>query len=361
MRMGPTVFAIGLYIMLCTSLVAEQRPGIPSSNNGLRAVPMTFATQDTQEYAPSWLGDIHVCTILSDGSHFKDLVVYGKDPAFSFDGSRIAFVQGERTEPTQLFVMDADGTHKEQLTHGNVWARLPAWSPDGKTLAFVGLQKIGHSDNFNPAIYVVNNDGEGLRQLTDIVVGLPWSPLGKFLSFNSLSGQNFVINYSNENLRQLTDLPIGFPAWSPDGRSIAFTALDGKSPEIFVMEIGTSAMRQLTHLHGTATSPTWSPDGREIAFALDDIQSSRIFVADANGSNGELLSNGKYHFYEPAWSPNGKEIAVAIEKNIANPHTKKHAIGPMGYRRIIIFNLATSTNRQLKDQSGGHPSFARGK
>src|SRR5712691_3716689 len=151
-------------LFLLVALLAATRVVVSMSllSDGLRGVPVTFATQDTVEYDPSWLGGIHICTIFSNGSQFKDLKVYGEDPAFSFDGLRIAYVSREGVEPTELFVMNSDGSHKERLTHGQTWVRFPAWSPDSKEIAFVGLQRVGKSDNFNSATYLINSDGTGL-------------------------------------------------------------------------------------------------------------------------------------------------------------------------------------------------------
>ena len=327
------------------------------------AVPITFATQDIAEYAPEWLGGIHICHILSDGTHFKDLVIYGNDPSFSSDGSQIAFVEGGKKEPTQLFVMNADGANKKTLTHGNLWIRLPAWSPDAKQLAFIGLQSSPHSDSFDAGLYVVNVDGTDMRRLTDKPIAAAWSPVGKPLSFvtpNTANQQSYTVRHTDENMLQLNDLALGTPAWSPDGKWLAFTALDGKSAEIFLLDTATLGVHQVTHLQGASTSPTWSPNGKEIAFAFDDSQSSRIFVTNADGSNPrELLSSKFTHFYEPSWSPNGIEIAATAERNIGNPQTKKHAVGPVAYRRIVIFNRQTLSVTRLIDRSAGHPSFAQ--
>ena len=259
-------------------------------------------------------------------------MVYGGEPALSFDGTRIAFAQA-----AQLFVMNSDGTRKDELTHAQVAMRLPAWSPDDETIAFIGLRKTAHSENFDPALYLIRSNGTGLRQLTEIAIAKPWSPIGKFISFIDPHGQALTLSDTKENLRQLTDLDLGAPAWSPDGKLLAFTGLDKGSPEIFVMDLETSAIRQVTHLRGTSTSPTWSPDGKKVAFAFDDFSKSRIFVADAKGDSvRELIAAEKFQLYEPAWSPNGREVAVTVEPNIGNPHL-------------------------LKDQSAGHASFARGR
>jgi Tol biopolymer transport system component len=275
---------------------------------------------------------------------------------------RLEGLSRDGVEPTELFVMNSDGSHKERLTHWQTWVRFPAWSPDGKEIAFVGLQRVGKSDNFKSAIYLINSDGTGLRQLTDIAIGPTWSPDGKVVAFVGWNRESYAVRITGENLRQLTGFHGGAPAWSPDGKSLAFTGLEGGSPEIFVLEVGTSAVRPLTHLKGFSTSPTWSPDGGQIAFAFDDMQSSRIFVMNASEANAhELLRSKSFHYYQPAWSPNGKEIAITAERNIGNPHSREHAVAPLAYRWIVLLDLETLTTHPLKELSSGHPSFARGK
>jgi len=120
--------------------------------------------------------------------------------------------------------------------------------------------------------------------------------------------------------RQLTTSPgdnasSSFPAWSPDGRSIAFIlAVDGNA-DIAIMEADGSDIRRLTTHPAADLYPTWSPDGRRIAFVSNRDGNREIYVMNADGSDQHNLSNHAAFDSRPAWSPDGSLILFGSDRD----------------------------------------------
>jgi TolB protein len=236
-----------------------------------------------------------VCVMNADGSERRRLThgLETADPTWSADGRRIAFTRNEavgeytRFANDDVFVMDADGSDAHQLTAEQEGRRAgqPAWSPDGRELAFVRASPAGTLQLGE--LFVVRSDGSDARRL---LVGLnadpAWSPDGRTIAFAkcrctrdppSYDMGIWIVDAPGGTPHALT-AGKGFvdsaPAWSPDGRQIAFaraterTLYDG-GMEIWVMNRdGTGQRRLLEHRH-YATSPfsmSWSPDGDMLAF-----------------------------------------------------------------------------------------------
>src|SRR5262245_36301295 len=187
--------------------------------------------------------------------------------AWSPDGQTIAFI-GE-----SLFFVNADGSGKRNVARElGLVDQLPVWSPDGKHILFTKIHGGQKSD-----IYVMNADGSGTRRLThcDCAWAQIWSPSGKKIAFGRdnvtfrphrkphvvAHPEVWGMNADGSGQRRLA---LGFAkAWSPDGRTIAFTKLD--TPGLYVMDADGSRERRLTHyLVGSAA---WSPDGQKILFS----------------------------------------------------------------------------------------------
>ena len=127
---------------------------------------------DEHDIAPSG-----ITAMDADGNNKRLLTGEGAHPSWSPDSKRIAFISGRNRKFTQLYVMDADGQNQTQLTHDPVHKRLPCWSPDGMSIAYVG----------NHVIWVMDSDGENQRQLTKIKGDeqATWSPQSDAIAFQS--------------------------------------------------------------------------------------------------------------------------------------------------------------------------------
>jgi uncharacterized repeat protein (TIGR01451 family) len=224
------------------------------------------------------------------------------DPAWSPDGKKIAFVTLRGFDgKTKIYVMNADGTDPKNLSYSSSEDSAPAWSPDGTKIAFVS-----YGINFPPRIYVMNADGTGRKPISDIEY-------------------------------------VGTPSWSPDGQTIIFTAL-GRSSEIWAARVDGSSTVRLTNNAWNDLMPVYSPDGTKIAFVSDrhgDIYNNEIYLMDADGTNPVRLTNSPGTDSVPSWSPDGKQIIFSSERD-----------GPMD-TNIYVMN-ADGTNQIRVTSSTAH-------
>ena len=236
--------------------------------------------------------------------------------AWSPDGRRIAFVS-DRDGNLEIYAASADGSDLTRLTHNDMVDREPALSPDGGRVAFVSDR------DGNLEIYAVNADGSEMARLTnnDADDWQPvWSPDGRRIAFVSERDGNleiYAVNVDGSDLTRLSNNPSGdwSPAWSPDGRRIVYVSAREIVPryapahtEIYAMNADGSEITRLTNSDRVAREPAWSPDGRRIAFSSSYGHAhSSIYVMDMDGSNARMAWGG-IPGYGPAWSPDGRRI-----------------------------------------------------
>jgi TolB protein len=228
-------------------------------------------------------------------------------------GTRIAF-----SCTGDICTIDNDGSARRRLTHDKWINSYPAWSPDGRRIAFTG--NLGRN-----VIYVMNADGTGRRRLTprrgsDAFPA--WSPDGRTIAFdNDASGEIDLMSPDGTRRRRLTRQSASLPTWSPNSRRIAFVSGDGRkialtSGDIYVIEADGSGRRLLTR---DGTFPAWSPDGRRIAFIRNKARWSKrvtIWVVNADGTGEQLLRSDSEEGGGLSWSPDGTRIAFTSDSTI---------------------------------------------
>jgi len=208
-----------------------------------------------------------------DGTGITDLLVNGSDPSVSPDGTKIAFCALRRELYSQIYVMNADGTGEKRLTNITTGdACGPAWSHDGKKVAFYAFA-LTHPSR-NPAIWVMDPDGANLKQLTEHAVSPTWSPDDRQIAFASDrvgKFQIYVMNSDGSNVRRLTNDKgeDSSPAWAPDGAAIVFVSdREGEHPALFLMGANGSEQHRLVFSkRQDFCFPAWSLDGSTIAFS----------------------------------------------------------------------------------------------
>jgi len=219
---------------------------------------------------------------------------HSHSPAWSPDGTRIAFTS-RRDGNRHIYVMDADGNHIVKIS--DVTGQTPAWSPDGLHIAFVCF--IDHVSY----ICIMDASGNNVVQLTDdeiTTTRISWSPDGNRIAFDCPGSpvQICLMDADGSNRTRLTEGPeANFGAvWSPDGNRIAFVSTRNSfNYNIFMMDAdGTNVVQVVSG--GENTFPAWSPNGRQLAFNCND--GICVFSTD-DGNIRRLTDTG----YDPAWAP----------------------------------------------------------
>jgi TolB protein len=262
--------------------------------------------------------------------------------------TQIAFVS-TTTGHKEIYIADFDGYDPARLTNTGTITLFPAWSSDGRWLAYTDFsagkpdiyvrnikERQGTVISFkgssitpawvpgkfalaaslshegNPSIYLLSGKGKILKRLTHhwgIDVAPTWSPDGKAFAFVSNrpgTAQLYVQNVEDEKARRLTfkGKYNSGPQWSPRGDYIAYTGLgeDGHF-DIYLISPDGKGPIQLTENAGNNESPTWSPDGSLIAFSSTRSGGSKIYIMNANGANQRPLLVLEGEQTNPSWSP----------------------------------------------------------
>ena len=223
-------------------------------------------------------------------------------PSWSPDGRSIAYTSYRSGLPDILISNIFAGT-MESPTKGVGQNFLPVFSPDGTRIAFMS------SRDGNSEIYIVNRDGRNLTRLTNnpaIDVTPTWSPNGTQIAFTSErtgSPQIWVVSIDGTGLRRISyESYADRPTWSPPPyNEIAFAARTGQGYDIKILNIGSGETRQITFGEGSNESPAWSPNGRHLAFMSTRAGRSQIFTTDRDGKNVRQLTRDGNNT-TPNWS-----------------------------------------------------------
>lgn len=194
--------------------------------------------------------------------------------SFSRSGRQMAYVQ--RTQNLNVWRVAFDPQREIAVgppipvTQGSLNSGTPAPSPDGEWVAYIGATKAGN-------VFVIRNDGSGMRQLTDDAF------------FNRV------------------------PMWSPDGSRIAFHSNRSGKFDIWTIRPDGSDLRQLTHTHGSITHPVWSPDGKRMIYSLLNgtpsiIEPDKPWNSQSPRSLPPLTESGTWYEVS-SWSPDGRRLA----------------------------------------------------
>jgi TolB protein len=202
----------------------------------------------------------------------------------------------------EIWEMDYDGANQHPLTHLGSVSLSPRISPDNTRLAFSSLGR----------------DGFQIRMYSLL--------LGRMVNFPSVGGTNLS------------------PAWSPNGKDIAYSSSRSGDPEIWISDASGSLARRITSFRGPDVSPVFNPrTGSQIAWISGRTGLPQLYIMDTDGSAVQRMTDGGYAT-SPSWSPNGQFLAFAWDR--------KYGPGAPGGQDIYVMEIATKRWIQLTHDGG---------
>ncbi len=285
---------IALMLLLFSALLVALVPALPPA----RSSQIAF-----ESYRDS-SGEIYLLdTVTGISQNLTRHEAFDGRPAWSSDGRRLAFVSN-RTDNLEIFVMSADGGSVYNLTRHISDDTDPTWSPDGAQIAFISRRE-GNSEIYIMDVAAILDD-PACAALPDVILQNPTQACAP-------------------PVRRLTDSAADetSPAWSPDGRRIAFVQETDQDSEIFAISVrcplseGCPPDRYYNLSDDPARDrfPAWSPDGRWIAFASNRGGTWDIYVMNADGAQIQRLTDSTGRFVFPAWSPDGRQLVFMREQH----------------------------------------------
>ncbi|MEH6570070.1 MAG: Tol-Pal system beta propeller repeat protein TolB [Halioglobus sp.] len=173
----------------------------------------------------------------------------------------------------RLTLADSDGARPIVLLESREPVLAPAWSPDGKEIAYVSFE------SSRPAIYRQNLQSGAREQLTN---------------FRGLNGA---------------------PAWSPDGKSMAMVLSKDGSPDIYLMDLASKQLQRITRHYAIDTEPTWMPDGKSLLFTSDRGGRPQIYRYDvASAQTTRLTYEGAYNARARV-AQDGRNVVMVHQQN----------------------------------------------
>ncbi len=225
--------------------------------------------------------------------------------------SRIAFVS-KNGKQKEIYLCDFDGQNPVQFTQDSRIALSPAWSFDGRWLAYTAF-KNGKPDLF------LQNVTEKRGVIIDqggINISPAWMP-GRFelAATLSLNGEQeiYLLSGQGQIIRKLTDnygIDVS-PTWSPNGRKIAFVSKRAGTPQIYIKDLVSQEVERLTFQGNNNTQPNWSPKGDWIAYTAMIDGRNQIMIIRTTDHSIMQLTEGDYDNESPSWSPDGSLIVFS--------------------------------------------------
>lgn len=292
-------------------------------------IPVSVEARTTAKiaFASNRDGNSEIYIMNPDGSQQVNLTRHRADdysPAWSPTGKQILFASERGGKTTDIYLMDADGSDVRRVFRKRVERRHPTWSPDGEKIAYYRI------DGGEVAIYTASIKGGAEKR---IAIGMhpTWSPDGSEIAFMSAEtllpiNDGFggiqisqprieVINLQTNAKKQIVSEGFSLvlsPAWSPDGRQLAFSGIDpnegrlGHAFALYIVNRKRNGVPRKVDVDGENFSPAWSPDGDALVYQAETDRGEQLFKVNVAGGRSRQLTdrgaNSGADWFDPAFA-----------------------------------------------------------
>jgi TolB protein len=310
------------FLFACADDSTPTTPALAPSAASASRLPVTIKGRivfnSDRDRTPGTGYDIY--SMMPDGSNVTRLTASfdNEMPALSPDGKRIAFMSNRDNGAYDIYVMNSDGTGVKRLAPSTAWNYKPTWSADGSKIVFTSTRDAADPNDRGTGasweVYTVTSDGLTLTRVTNNSVGEfdpQLSPDGTRIVFASDRDHDsfwirdlYVMNVDGTNVHRLTSQTgqLENPSFDPTGARIVYDIQSaGGVGGIFVLN-GHATTQLRVNSGSTEFAPAWSPDGKQIAFTHHvSGGDGNILKMDADGSNVKYLTRSQGNSLRPDW------------------------------------------------------------
>jgi len=234
-------------------------------------------------------------------------------PQWNPNGEKIAFVLRSNDE-SSIYTVNLDGSNLELLPGGYAWDRRPMWSPDGERIFFLSSKSYGV---YSPSdIFVIDVDGSNITKLTDNtyeISDFSLSPDGSMIAFSApLNNEDiYILKSDGSGLENISNNEVQdtSPTWFPDSSKLAFRSNRDGNWEVYTMDPSGNNIERITNSPGMDAPVLWSPLGDFLAILSDRTSSNQIFIfLTENKTIHQITYAEEYPFLADIWVSQGVNI-----------------------------------------------------